>query len=79
MGVCVLALYTANSCGIGHVLMIWPVSLCFAEDLSDFIRHYGFAWITLYILVWVRQAKTGDGEAAGKSYNNPYSGIIYCS
>lgn len=33
-----LALHTADSRGTSHVLVIWPVSLCFVEDLSDVIR-----------------------------------------
>ncbi len=39
MWIRVLALYSADSCGTGHVLVIWPVSFCFAEDSNDFIRR----------------------------------------
>lgn len=49
MWVRVLAPYTADSCGTSHVLVIWPVSLCFADELNDLIRQVGFAQIILYL------------------------------
>lgn len=73
MWVSVVALYAAQACGTSQVLVIWPMSLYFAEDLNDFIGHYGFARIILYLSV------RRDGEASGKSYSKPYSGVVYCS
>lgn len=54
MGVCPGSICTADSCGTSHVLVIWPASLCFAEDLSDIIRCYGFAQIILQLGVGKR-------------------------
>lgn len=56
--------------GTKHVLVIWLESLCFAEDLYDFIGHYGFARI---IIVPVRVRKTQSQRQGGyvNSYSNP--------